>query len=349
MVDAGIDMGGETVVDRIQWGVLGNATIARKCVLPAILKSRNGIVRMLGSRTPEQAVEQMAGLGVERVVASYQAVLDDPSVDAVYIPLPNHLHCPWTIRALNAGKHVLCEKPLACNVHEAREMAAAARANDRLLMEALMYRFHPRSQQIKQRVERGAIGRPTLVQAAFTFHMEDAVLASGDNVRLDPESGGGALLDVGCYAVSTARWLMGREPVAVQGMAVRNERGVDLLFAGLLDFGGQALATFEAGFISALQQTFRVVGSLGAIELPHNAYIPWDSDAGYVLRRADEEQGTPIRVGRADEYQLMVEHFADMVLERTPRAIVPLEESIENMRVLDALADAAVKGRAVHL
>ena len=317
-------------------------------MLPAIRKSRNGVNRVLGSRSPRDATDLKERHHVEQIVEGYQAVLDDPKVDVVYIPLPNHLHAQWTIRALNAGKHVLCEKPFACNEREAREMAAAARANDRILMEALMYRFHPRNQQIKQRVDQGDIGRPMLVHAAFTFHMDDATLARGDNVRLSPETGGGALLDVGCYAVGTARWLMGREPVAVQGMAARQENGVDLLFSGLLDFGGHAHSSFEAGFITALQQTFRVIGERGAIELPHNAYIPWDADAGYVRRGTDEEQGMQIHVGRADEYQLMVEHFADVVLGRTEQLITP-EESIRNMRVLDALADASRTGRAVQI
>ena len=334
--------------DVIQWGMLGNATIARKCVIPAIHKSRNGHGRVLGSRTPQTAVDPSQQHLIERVVEGHQAVLADPTADAVYIPLPNHLHAPWAIRALDAGKHVLCEKPIACNAREAREMASAAAANGRILMEALMYRFHPRSRQIKQRVDRGDIGRPKLVQAAFTFHMDDTVLASGDNVRPNPETGGGALLDVGCYAVSTARWLMGHEPVSVQAMAARRENGVDLLFTGLLDFGGQALASFEAGFVTALQQTFRVIGESGAIELPHNAYIPWEADAGYVLRGVDEEQGTHIHVEPADEYQLMVEHFADVALGRTEQMITP-EESIRNMRVLDALADATHTGQAVYI
>lgn len=336
------------MTDAIRWGILGNATIARKCVLPAIHASPNGHTRVLGSRTPGTATDLLKKHHIETVVDGYQAVLDDPDVEAVYIPLPNHLHAPWTIRALDAGKHVLCEKPLACTAREAREMAAAAETNGRILMEALMYRFHPRSRQIKQRVARGDIGRPKLVQAAFTFHIDDTVLARGDNVRLDPETGGGALLDVGCYAVSTARWLMGREPVAVQAMAARRENGVDLLFAGLLDFGGQALASFEAGFIAALQQTFRVVGELGAIELPHNAYIPWDADAAYVVRGVDEEQGVHFHAGSADAYRLMVDHFADVVRGRTQPLIDP-QESVKNMRVLDALAEAAQTGQRVSI
>ncbi len=333
--------------DAIRWGILGNATIARKCVVPAICKSRNGNVRILGSLRPQESAGQLKrnGIAIDRVVEGYQAVIDDPAVDAVYIPLPNHLHATWTIRALNAGKHVLCEKPIACNAREAAEMAAAARANGRFLMEALMYRFHPRSRQIKDRVDQGDIGRPKLVQAAFTFHMDEETLTCGENARLLPE-GGGALLDVGCYAVSAARWLMGRGPAEVLGMAARQKNGVDLLFTGMLDFGGQALATFEAGFITALQQTFRVIGDRGAIELPHNAFIPWDADAGYVLRGTDEVQGVQIHAGVADQYQLMVEHFADVVLERV-QADISIEESIENMRVLDALNEAALKGHAI--
>jgi len=332
--------------DAIRWGVLGNATIARKCVLPAIRKSSNGHTRMLASRRPAQTVEQIDATESGKVVNDYQAVIDDPDVDAVYIPLPNHLHHPWTIKALNAGKHVLCEKPLACNAAQAREMAEAALENERHLMEAFMYRFHPRTLRIKQLVERGEIGPVRLIHTAFTFHMDDALIASGDNVRLHPETGGGALLDVGCYAVGTARWLMGREPLKVQAQMIRHETGVDLLCTGLLDFGGEALSTFEVGFISALQQTYRVVGDRGAIELPHNAYIPWEADAEYLLRGVDDEQGSIMRISGADEYQLMIEHFANVILGHAPPLYTP-EESVANMRVLDALAEAAARGCAV--
>jgi predicted dehydrogenase len=330
----------------IQWGILGHATIARKCVIGAIGKSRNGTLRALASRTPESARDTAARHGIPKLYDRYDAVLEDPDVTAVYIPLPNHLHHPWTLRALAAGKHVLCEKPLACNAREAREMAAAARDADRFLMEAFMYRFHPRSRQIKTLVDQGAIGAPRLVRAAFCYAMADDLLAGGANARLKPEMGGGALLDVGCYGVSVARWLMDAEPVRVQAQAAYHPGGVDCHLAATLDFGAQRLAVVEASFIAALQQTFSVVGTQGAIDLPHDAFIPWEKDAVFFLRGRDEEAGTRHQVKGADEYQLMVEHFADVALGHAPPAYMPAE-SIANMCALDALAAAARSGRRI--
>ncbi len=332
--------------NEVQWGVLGHATIARKCVIGAIQKSRNGTVRALASRTPDKARETVAQHGIPTLHDRYEAVLEDPAVTAVYIPLPNHLHLPWTLKALAAGKHVLCEKPLACSAAEAREMAAAARAADRFLMEAFMYRFHPRSLRIKALVDQGAIGALRLVRAAFCYAMAADLIASGANARLQPAMGGGALLDVGCYGVSLARWLMDAEPVRVQAQASHHPGGVDWHMVASLDFGDRRLAVVEASFIAALQQTYSVVGDTGAIDLPHDAFIPWEKDAEFILRGRDEETGTRHRVNGADEYQLMVEHFADVALGHAAPLFTP-SESIANMRVLDAVAAAARSGQGI--
>ncbi len=332
----------------VRWGVLGNAGIARICVIPAIQRSRNGRVRALATRHPAQAAWVQSENNVDRIYDRYEALLEDPAIAAVYIPLPNHLHRPWTLKALHAGKHVLVEKPIACNANEAREMAEAARRHDRILMEAFMYRFHPRSLKIKQLVREGRIGEPRLVRSAFCFHMDRETLEAGSNVRLRPETAGGALLDVGCYSVSVARWMMGAEPTQVQAQAVRLDSGVDLHVVGTLQFPGGGLATLEASFISALQQTYTVVGTGGAVDLPHDAFIPWHRDAEYILRGQDDEAGCRHVVPGADDYQLMVEHFSDAVLGGT-RLDSSLEDSIANMRALDALAQAALTGNTVRL
>ena len=336
------------MASEIQWGILSNAHIARKCVIRAIRKSHNGALRALASRSPETAREVTAHHGIPVLYDSYDALIEDPAVTAVYIPLPNHLHCPWTLKALAAGKHVLCEKPLACNAREAGEMAAAAQESGHLLMEAFMYRFHPRSQKIKQLVKQGRIGAPRLVRAAFCYHMAADILESGDNVRLKTDMGGGALMDVGCYGVSVARWLMDAEPRSVQAQMSYHPSGVDWHMVGTLFFGPRRMAVVEASFISALQQTFCVVGDQGAIDLPHDAYVPWEKDATFMIRRQDEEIGTRQQVAGADEYQLMVEHFADAALERTSLNYTP-RESVANMRVLDALAEAARSGRRIDI
>ncbi len=336
------------MTEAVKWGIMGNANIARKCVIPAIGKSCNGEIYALATRSPAEAAPLAAEHQIDQVYDDYEALLVDPQVDLVYIPLPNHLHHPWTIKALEAGKHVLCEKPLACNAKEASEMVAVAKRSGRLLMEAFMYRFHPRSQRIKQLVVEGAIGLPRLVRSAFCFRMSDTEWSDPPNVRLRPEMGGGALLDVGCYSVSVARWFMGAEPSQVQAQAKYHQGGVDVHVVGTLDFGDHRLACFEASFITALQQTYCIVGPDGAIELPHNAFVPWENEAVFYLRTSDQEAGEKHTIPGADEYQLMVEHFADAAMGQT-ELIFSTADSIENMRVLDALAQAAQTGKTVKL
>ena len=274
----------------VKWGVMGNATIARVCVIPAIQKSCNGRVLALATRSPARAQEVAAGNLIDQIYNSYDALLVDQAIDVIYIALPNHLHHPWTIKALKAGKHVLCEKPLACSAKEALEMASVSEDSGRYLMEAFMYRFHPRSRHIKQLVAEGRIGTPSLVRSAFCYRMRETDWASEKNARLKPEMGGGALLDVGCYSVSVARWFLGAEPTQVQAQAVYHPGGVDVHVVGTLGFADTGLATLEASFISALQQTYSIAGADGVIELPHNAFVPWENVAAFLLRGQDDEE-----------------------------------------------------------
>jgi predicted dehydrogenase len=224
--------------EMVRWGVLGTAQIAKVCVIPAILKSVNGVLQAIASRDLAKAQSLVEKYCQGVTYASYAALLEDPEIDAVYIPLPNQLHKGWTINALGAGKHVLVEKPFAMNAGEAEAMVDAAQRHGRLLMEAFMYRFHPRSQRIKQLVDEGGLGQISLIRSAFTF----PVKRDGSNERLFlPEMGGGSLWDVGCYGVSLARWLLGEEPTAVSAQADYSEEGVDTNFAGTLRFPSGAL------------------------------------------------------------------------------------------------------------
>jgi xylose dehydrogenase (NAD/NADP) len=329
----------------VKWGILGNATIARKCVIPAISRSVNGRIHALASRNPEKAEALAEKYEITRLYSQYESVIGDKQVDIVYIPLPNHLHKEWTIKALEAGKHVLCEKPLACNTAEAMEMAEVASKNGLHLMEALMYRFHPRSRTIHQMVSQGKIGAPRLVRTSFCYHMEKHILEKKENPRLK-KRGGGALLDVGCYGVSVARWIMGENPESVQATAHFNSEGVDIHTVGVLHFRNSGLATVEASFISSLQQTYTIVGEDGSIELPHNAFIPWEKDATYVYRGRHEEIGRQEVIPGADEYRLMVEHFSNVLIHGSS-PLVQIHDSIQNMRVLDALAESARSGQRV--
>ena len=331
---------------KIKWGILGNATIARKCVIPAISKSTNGLVHALASQHPKNAEPLADEYNITHLYPRYESVLKDKHVDAVYIPLPNHLHKEWTISALNAGKHVLCEKPLACNANEAREMANVASKNGLHLMEALMYRFHPRSRHIHQIIRDGEIGTLRFVRVSFCFHMGEENLKKKDNIRLKKKMGGGALLDVGCYGVSVARWIMGENPEKVQATSHYNSEGIDIHTAGILYFRNGGLATVEASFVSSLQQTYTIVGEEGSIELPHNAFIPWEKDAEFLYRIRNDEVGQRKIIPGADEYRLMVEHFSDTIIYGTSPS-VSIRDSIRNMRVLDALAESARSGRMV--
>jgi predicted dehydrogenase len=242
---------------------------------------------------------------------------------------------------------VLCEKPLACNSAEAMEMAEVASKKGLHLMEAIMYRFHPRSKTIHKMVSQGKIGVPRIVRVSFCFHIKEHILKKKDNVRLY-KNGGGALLDVGCYGVSVARWMMGENPESVQATAHYNDADVDIHTAGVLHFRNQGFATIEASFISALQQTFTIVGTKGSIELPHNAFIPWEKDAPYIFRGRNEEIGIQEVIPGVDEYQLMVEHFSDVIVKGAS-PLVKIEDSIQNMQVLDALAESARSGQMVGI
>jgi predicted dehydrogenase len=325
----------------VRWGILGTANIARKCLIPAIQRANNSEIRALASRSVTRGESTAAKFGIPVTYGSYETLLADSQVDAVYVPLPNHLHHPWTLRALAAGKHVLCEKPLALNADEAWEMAEAAKASDRLLMEAFMYRFHPRTQRIKALVANGALGDVRLIRAAFSFRYSDP-----EDYRFRPEMGGGALFDVGCYGVSVARWMMGAEPEQVAAVTQLAPSGVDLTTVGILRFPGQRMAVVEASFDMALQQTYTIVGTEGAIELPHDAFVPMGESAVLEWRDQAAEQGTVESFPAVDQYQLMVEHFANAVLGQQSLGF-DLQDSVANMQTLDALAESGRLGQPV--
>ncbi len=337
------------MADKLRWGILGNALIARKCVMPAISASKNGTVYGLGTSRLDEAEPQVEAHGIVQLTEDYDDLLGNPGIDAVYVPLPNHLHQHWVIRALEAGKHVLCEKPLACSSAEAVTMAETAFHHGRLLMEAQMYRFHPRTQRIAQMVAEGAIGIPRLVRAAFCFSMSEDLLASGANYRLNSVPGGGALFDVGCYGVGIARLFLKQRVSRVQALTLeRNGSGIDLHLVGNLQFEGIALASIEASFCSGLQQTYTVIGNGGAIEVPHDGFIPWENDALIFHRIGDSDTAESIVIPGIDQYRLMVEHFSDRVADGGA-PLVSLEDSIRTLAVLDALAESARSGISVEV
>jgi predicted dehydrogenase len=295
--------------DALRWGVLGAAGIADQALLPALRASRNGQLLAIASRDRERAAALAARHGVARVHASYDDLLQDAEVDAVYVPLPNNLHRDWTLRALAAGKHVLCEKPLALNSGEATEMAAAARAAGRLLMEAAMYRFQPRMVRLAEALR----GNVRYLHASFAFAID-----APDNYRMRPEMGGGALLDIGFYVADLARWLLG-EPERVA--AVRHQERVDMSWSVALGFPDGRQASLFASFETPeYQELVAVTDKRDVVRVERPFFGPL---------------GDP-----DDPYRLMAEAFADAALTGAP-APLPLENSIATATVLDRIRQAA--------
>jgi D-xylose 1-dehydrogenase (NADP+, D-xylono-1,5-lactone-forming) len=322
----------------LRWGLLGTARINRRVIPPLRTSPRNRLVAC-ASRDLARAEAYAKEWGIERTHRSYEELLADPGIDAVYIPLPNHLHVEWAVRAARAGKHVLCEKPLALTLDEVDRVAAAARANGVVVAEAFMYRHHPQTLRVKQLVDEGVLGAIRFVRGTFSFP-----LTRPHDVRLDPAMGGGSLWDVGCYPVSFARFVLGAEPLEAFGRATLGATGVDETFAGQLVFPGGALAQIDCGFRAPVRVGFEVVGSEGTIEVRR----PWkpEPDVPLLLRRGDatEEVPTP----GDDKYLLEIEDLADAaLLGRAPR--VSLDETRGNTAALLALRESARTGRPIRL
>lgn len=315
---------------KIQWGVLSTARIGVNKVIPALQASEFGTVAAVASRAPTQADAVARRLGIPRTHGSYEALLADAAIDAVYIPLPNHLHVPWSIRALEAGKHVLCEKPIGLNSAEAETLIAAARRHPKLkIMEAFMYRHHPQWQRTRQLLTEGAIGRLRTVQAFFSYWNVDP-----KNIRNDPAFGGGGLMDIGCYCVSLARFLFGAEPRRVQGnVEIDPAFGVDRLASGLLEFA-EGTATFTCATQLSPYQRVNVFGTEGRIEIeiPFNAPPDRPSRIWHQRGAKVEEILLPV----CDQYTRQGDLFARAILDDTP-VPTPLEDALANLRVIEAL------------
>src|SRR5574340_596288 len=246
----------------LKWGLLSTARINR-ALIPALRASKRNRLTTVASRHLEVAQRYAKEWRIPRAHGSYEALLADPDVDVIYVPLPNALHAEWSIKALEAGKHVLCEKPLALSVADADAMAAAARASGRVLAEAFMYLHHPQTRRVKELVDSGKLGRLQLIKGAFTF-----VLKRAGDVRLKPELGGGSIWDVGCYPISFARLMTGTEPDEVFGWQISDDHGVDLSLAGQMRFPGDVLAQFDCGFQSPARAFMEITGSEGSLYIP---------------------------------------------------------------------------------
>jgi len=324
---------------KIRWGILSTANIARKAMIPALKESTMAEVSAVASRDEAKARAFADDLGIPTAYGDYEALLADPEIDAIYNPLPNHLHKAWTIQAAEAGKHILCEKPLALNIEDCQAMIAAAKANGVQLMEAFMYRHHPRITAARQMLREDAVGELRTIETAFTFKLEDLT-----NIRYQPEMGGGALLDVGCYCVNITRLMAGREPVAVQARAHWASTGVDDQLTGILDFGDGLLAHFDCAINQEDRQRCLLAGSEGYLELPLTFNM------GMIETLIHEERefgaGRVHNYPAVNMYRLLAEDFMGAIAGEAPA--FPIEDALGNMRTLQALlASARQNGQPV--
>ena len=327
---------------RVRWGILSTSGFARSKVLPALRGCRHVELVAIASRDLDRARALAAELGIARVHGSYDALLADPEVDAVYNPLPNHLHVPWTIKALEAGKHVLCEKPIAMTAAEAETLLAAARRHPRLkVMEAFMYRLHPQWQRTVAIVQGGGVGEPRVVQSLFSYFNADP-----GNIRNQADAGGGALMDIGCYSISLARLVFGAEPRRALGLIDRDPRfATDRITAGVLDFGGRS-SSFTVSTQLQPYQRVHVLGTEGRIEIeiPFNA--PPDRPCRIWHQRG--ERSDEISFEACDQYAIEADAFSQAILDDAP-VPTPLDDAVANMRVIDAVFASARAGAWVEL
>ena len=328
----------------LRWGLICTATI-NQALMPSIRASERSELAAVASRDPGHAQDYARKWDIPRAHGSYQALLDDPDVDVIYNALPNALHCEWTVKAADAGKHVLCEKPLTLSVEEVDRIIEAAERNGVVVLEAFMYRYHPQTFKVQELIREGAIGDLRVVHASFSWTLESSA-GGAPHMLLDPALGGGSLWDVGCYPVSFAQALVGADPVEVFGWQVLSDTGVDLTFAGQMRFANGALAQFHSSFQAPERWGAEVVGSQGTLHLNE----PWrhqpEEPAVIRLRREDGEE--LVEVEDVDAYLCEVEAIADCILEGTKPAY-SLSESRGNVASITALLKSARQGRPIQL
>jgi predicted dehydrogenase len=324
-------------MSKVRWGVLSTAHIGTAVVIPAMQQGAYCEVAAIASRDLEKAEAEAQRLGIPMAYGSYEELLADSQIDAIYNPLPNHLHVPWSIKALEAGKHVLCEKPIAPTVAEAQRLLDAAKQYPQLkVMEAFMYRFHPQWQLARKMVQEGKIGTLRTIHSFFSYYNDDP-----HNIRNIPEVGGGGMLDIGCYNVSLSRFIFGAEPQRVSAIVEYDPQlKTDRLDSGILDFG-QGTSTFTCSTQLAPYQRVNIFGTEGRIEIeiPFNA--PANRPCKMWYQHANELE--EILLDTCNQYTLQGDQFSLAILNNTD-VPTPLEDAIANLRVIEAVIRSSQSG-----
>lgn len=328
--------------EKVKWGILSTARIGTERLIPAIKDSEWAEVVAIGSRDKAKAAATAQKLGIPRAYGSYQEVLEDPEVEAIYNPLPNSLHKEWTIKSAEARKHILCEKPLAVHYAEALEMVQACEKAGVLLMEAFMWRHHPVHTRVREILAEGILGDLRLFWASFTFPLS----ARRENIRLRDDLAGGSLMDVGCYTINAARFLFNEEPIRVQArLDIEPEFNVDTTFAGLLEFPHGKMALVTASFRVSSPQEYKIAGWNGSLRVP-SPFTPGEQGGQILLTvkgQSWEETLPPVNT-----YRREVEHFCQNLREGKGLQ-PPAENGLANMRVIDAVRRSALENRLVAL
>jgi predicted dehydrogenase len=326
-----------TMKNKIRWGILSTAKIARTQVIPAMQQSELCEVVAIASRDEGKATQTAKELGIPKHYSSYEALLADPDIDAIYNPLPNNLHVEYTIMALVAGKHVLCEKPIGLDAKQAQVLADAAKQYPELkVMEAFMYRFHPQWQKAKAMVDEGLLGEIKTIHAFFSYFNIDAA-----NIRNQPEVGGGALMDIGCYCISFPRYIFGTEPKQVVSLVDRDPvMQTDRITSGILDFGDGKSATFTCSTQLEPYQRVHIFGTKGKLEIEIPVNAPPDAHAKMWLQinKVVEE----ITLVPVNQYTLQGDAFAKAIINDTAIP-TPLTDAVNNMKVIDAILTSATE------
>jgi len=321
---------------KLNWGLLSTAKINRALIRPLTSSKRTRLLAV-ASRSLSTAESYAREWQIPRAHGSYEALLADPDIDVIYNSLPNHLHAEWSIKALRAGKHVLCEKPIALTLAEVDAMTQAARETGKVLAEAFMYRHHPQTLKVKEIVESGALGKLQLIKGAFTFNLN----REGD-IRSKKETGGGSIWDIGCYPISYARMIAGLEPIEVFGWQVTSENGVDNSFYGQMRFESGIHAQFDSGFKSPLRSMIEIVGTDGALTVP--APFKPEQNSEIFISRGDKVEKIKIKGGML--YMGEVDDMCDAVTRnKAPR--VSLADSRANIAVILALVESARTGKVI--
>jgi len=329
---------------KVRWGIIGSASIAKRSVIPGIQQSETGEVVAIASRTLEKAQDIAKELSISQAYGSYQALLNDPNIDSVYIPLPNHLHKEWAIYAAEAGKHVLCEKPIALNAREAREIVGACEKANVVFAEGFMYRHHPRYALIREIIRSGEIGELRGIHATFTYNQAEAQ----ENVRYKKTWGGGSLYDVGVYPISAARMILEEEPLAATVHAFFSEvhDDVDMMASGLLEFNRGVAMTFDCGMWAAGRNTLEVTGTEGRIEVPSAFVVQQNQKDNFFVVTADDHR--EVDVPKVNHYVMQADAIGRSILYGEPSAY-PARDAVLDMKVLDACLLSSREHRRVEI